>query len=140
MYYANRTCGVFKTPCLVDYHAQYAEVTHSATFNATLATFLAGAGEYAYYGRGGGWGGNGAEACSSWLEWPSEFSKPLGAPKGVATEVKPGVFTREFATGTRVYADTAKGGGHCIWWSDGTTTGDTANCPAPESLWAGLWS
>jgi hypothetical protein len=136
-YYANQTCGLFKTPCLVDYHAQYADVTHSATFNATLATFLAGMGKYAYYGRGGGWGGNGAKACASWLEWPAEFSKPLGEPKGVATEVKPGVFTREFATGTKVYSDTSKGGGHCIWWSDGSVTGNTANCPSPSSLFAG---
>ena len=51
-YYANRTCGLHSTPCLVDYHAQYADIYHSATFNATLAAFLAGAGEYAYYGRG----------------------------------------------------------------------------------------
>ena len=130
MYYANRTCGARGLPCLVDYHAQYADVVHSATYNSTLATFLVGMGKYAYYGRGGGWGGNGASACASWLERPPEFEKPLGEPKGVAAEVRAGVFTREFASGTRVYVDTSKGGGHCIWWGDGSTTGNLANCPA----------
>jgi hypothetical protein len=133
-YYANRTCGLFGQPCLVDYHAQYADVTHSSTFNATLATFLVGAGKYAYYGRGGGWGGNGEKACASWLERPEEFDKPLGEPLGVAAEVKPGVFTRHFASGTKVYADTSKGGGHCIWWGDGSITGNPANCPAPQAV------
>ena len=131
-YYANRTCGLHSTPCLVDYHAQYADVYHSATFNATLAAFLAGAGEYAYYGRGGGWGGNGASACASWLEWPPEFDKPLGAPTAVASEPAPGVFTRAFASGTHVFINTTKGGGHCVWWADGSVTGDEKTCATPS--------
>ena len=130
-YYANRTCGLGKTPCLVDYHAQYAEVVNSETFNATLAAFLAGAGEYAYYGRGGGWGGNGASACDTWLEWPAEFDKPLGAPAGPAALVAAGTFTRSFASGTKVFINTTKRGGHCIWWSDGSTTGDATTCAEP---------
>jgi hypothetical protein len=133
-YYAGRACGLGGTPCLVDFHAQYADVLHSAAFNATLAAFLAGAGENAFYGRGGGWGGNGASACASWLEWPAEFDKALGAPTGAAAEAAPGVFTRAFASGTHVYADTNKGGGHCVWWSDGATTGDAATC-ATKAAW-----
>jgi len=128
-YYAKRNCGLFGGPCLLDFHAQYAQVTHSATFNATLATFLAGMGKYAYYGKGEGWGSTGESACDTWLERPAEFSKPLGEPTGDATEVAPGVFTRSFATGTRVFVNTTKGGGHCIFWSDGSITGDTTNCP-----------
>jgi len=127
-------CGPARGPCLVDFHAQYAEVAGSATFNATIAAFLAGAERYAYYGKGKGWEGSGEAACATWLEWPREFSAPLGAPAGAAAEPEPGVFTRAFATGTHVFANTTKGGGHCVWWSDGTTTGDAATC-ATRAAW-----
>ena len=121
-------CGLFSTPCVADYHAQYAE-RDPATFAATLASFLIGAGEYAFYGRGGGWNGVGADACSTWLEWPLEYDKPLGAPAGPAKEGPTGTFARVFATGTHAWVDTSKGGGHCIWWADGSSTGDLTHCP-----------
>ena len=99
-------------------------------FNATVAAFLTGMGKYAYYGRGGGWGATGESACASWLQWMPEYDRPLGEPTAVAAEPSPGVYTRAFATGTRVFLNTTKGGGHCVWWSDGATTGDEATCAA----------
>ena len=133
---AARTCGPYALPCVVEYHAQYAD-RDAATFNATIAAFLVGMGQYADYGRGGGWGATGASACASWLQWMPEYDKPLGEPKAVAAEPSPGVYTREFATGTQVFLNTTKGGGHCVWWSDGTTTGDGESCakgPPPPQL------
>ena len=126
---AERTCGVSNGPCLVDYHAQYAD-RDANTFNSTVAAFLAGMGKYAYYGRGGGWGGNGAGACSSWLQWMPEYSKPLGEPTAKAAQPSPGVYTRAFATGTKVFINTTRGGGHCVWWSDNSVTGDPVTCAA----------
>ena len=128
---AARSCGLHGSgePCLVDYHAQYAD-RDPATFNATVAAFLAGMGKYAYYGRGGGWDGVGEQACASWLEWMPEYSRPLGEPAGPAAQPAPGVFTRSFATGTKVFINTTRGGGHCVWWADGATTGNPATCAA----------
>ena len=127
--FAARTCGVFGLPCVADYHAQYAD-RDAGTFNSTVAAFLAGMGKYASSGRGGGWGATGAAACASWLEWMPEYSKPLGEPTAVAAQPQPGVFTRSFATGTKVFLNTTKGGGHCVWWSDKTVTGNPATCAA----------
>ena len=114
-----------ETSKVVEYHAQYAN--NQETFNRTLAAFLAGMEAYAYYGAGVGWNGNGESACSTWLEWKPEYTKPLGAPTAKAVPVG-GVYTRSFATGTKCKIDTNKGGGSCIWWSDGSETGDEKTC------------
>ena len=41
----NRSCGLFGLPCLVDYHAQYADRS-AVTFGNTLAAFLVGMERY----------------------------------------------------------------------------------------------
>lgn len=156
--FGKKTCGPWKQPCLLDYHAQY--FSHPA--DGKMASFLIGAQQYAYFGGGSGWGGTGAGACALWLkQWP-EFSKPLGAPVSdakVATATWPGavcsspeskhgntsgcLYTREFATGTVVFVGQylppdrptrPTNHGSCIYWSDGSTTSaNVSNCQ-PKAL------
>ena len=49
----------------VEFHAQYAE--KGSVFNASLAAFLCGAGENAFYGAGVGWEFEGPGGCAAWL-------------------------------------------------------------------------
>eukprot|EP00935_MAST-01C_sp_MAST-1C-sp1_P001262 g1262.t1 len=113
---------------IIEYHAQYADRT-VATFNASLAAFLVGAGPNAFFGAGGGWGGPGPDGCASWLEDRAEYHKALGEPLGDGKEDPPGVFTRAFKSGTHVKHQpqvgmNGKEHASCIWWADGTTTGN----------------
>ena len=61
---------------------------------ATLAAFLAGMGENAFYGAGGGWGGPGPSACASWLMDRAEYHKVrmirVGAPSAA---IDPDLYT-----------------------------------------------
>eukprot|EP01046_Picozoa_sp_COSAG06_P039209 COSAG06_NODE_4606_length_4106_cov_7.039681_2_plen_250_part_00 len=113
---------------VVEYHAQYADRS-SGTFNNTLATFLLGMGPGAYYGKGNGWGGPGIDACAAWLVTPPEYFKPLGEAAGLATRAADGTWSREFASGTRVFLQGTKPGQparetkSCIHWADKTQTG-----------------
>lgn len=103
--WADKRCGLWDQPCLLDYHAQYAD-RDIGTFNNSVANFLIGIYKYAYFGVGGGWGGDGPHACASWLRRYPEYEKPLGEPKGAATITNStwgNVYTREFASGTTVY-------------------------------------
>ena len=56
------------------------------TFANSLAAFLVGMERYAYFGAGGGWDGDGPNACASWLRHRPEYARPLGAPLGRAVE------------------------------------------------------
>jgi hypothetical protein len=61
----------------------------------------------------------------------AEYHKPLGKATAVAKVNADGVYTREFASGTRVMHQPGMPGKNrteakcCIWWADGTTTGNT---------------
>ena len=90
-------------------------------------------GRYSYFGVGGGWDGDGPDACASWLRHYAEYDKPLGAPLADGQQdPSTGVWTRRFASGTHKWVNesygrhTPKGGPGraCIWWADGSTTGD----------------
>lgn len=126
MAFGKQTCGLWNTPCLLDYHAQvrctlrlhyrstsltvilsqYADRSLSGAQSA-MANFLVAMNKYSYFGIGGGWGGPGAGACASWLHEYPEYSKPLGSPLGDAVVAKGAdqqpTYTRKFASGTVAY-------------------------------------
>ncbi len=56
-----------------------------------VSLFLLAAGEHSYYSTGSGW--NPSLQQSLWLP---EYDRPLGAPKGLAQNIAPHVYTREF--------------------------------------------
>ena len=117
-------------------------------FISTLANFLLGAYEGAWFGVGEGWSGDGENACNAWLhpdttstgaELPKEYTNKLGAPLGDYATKDNGAFglalTRKFASGTRVYVGHnpevpcvgSKGKckvGHCIFWGNGDISAD----------------
>jgi hypothetical protein len=157
--FGKKTCGLYGQQCLLDYHAQY----FRAPSDGKLAGFLLGMNKYSYFGGGSGWGGTGPGACSLWLKQFPEFTKPLGEPKGNMTAAKASwdgavcdtepaahgqyknssgcLFTREFATGTKVFVGQylppdnparPTNQGKCIYWSDGTTTTDNATRCQPK--------
>eukprot|EP00117_Sycon_ciliatum_P013565 scpid73358/ scgid14184/ len=66
-------------PHLVEAHA---EPCNASVRNLTLAAFLIGAGDYAYYGCSDGW-----DVDSGWLTWYDDYSKKLGAPLSNATTI-----------------------------------------------------
>lgn len=77
-----------------------------------LAAFLIGAGKYQYYGLGG-WAESSFEGHR-----PSEFDKPLGAPLTDGQyDVATGVWTRKFASGTRVSFNANTKQGNITWAS-----------------------
>jgi hypothetical protein len=125
---------------LLDFHAQYADRS-IATFNSSLAAFLVGMGTYSYFGVGGGWDGDGPSACSTWLRRYPEYDKPLGEPLADGVQSN-GVWTRSFASGTHVWVNESFNPRHtppggpgraCIWWADGTTTGDACGQHAMDA-------
>lgn len=141
--FGKRRCGLRGTPCLLDYHAQYADRAVSSA-EADMASWLIGVSKYGYFGIGGGWGGPGPEACSSWLRRYPEYTRPLGEPvsDAVATNATgdPSTtqYTRTFRSGTKVYwgqhlapepATRPRNRGACIFWADGTVTGNATQCP-----------
>jgi len=103
------------SPRLIEVHAQYA-ARSAETFNRSIAGFLAGMGEGAYFGEGNAWGGEGPTACAAWLKPHAEYTKPLGKPEGPATLVGT-VFTRSFSSGTKVMIDSSKNGESCVLWA-----------------------
>ena len=162
-YYANdMTCGLWNQPCVLQYrcygnngqHGSETITPYQDIANQSIATFLMAMEKYAYYG-GGSESGVGPQACNMsdgsfhFLNWP-DLKRPLGNPLGVFKNVTRGsdhIFTRVFATGTRVAInatmassphDESKDNYKCIWWSDGFTTGG-ANCPAKTAV-EGLFS
>ena len=109
----------------VEVHAYIGD--NRALFEATLAAYLVGFGEGAYWGAGNTW-----DTCESWLvDWQlAQYWKPLGQPHGVAKAASRGggtQYTRSFATGTRVDLWVPGQGGNrlsCIRWADGSELGN----------------
>ena len=67
--------GLASSGKLAQVHAQYAD-TNVATFNSSLACFLVAAGEYSYYGAGGGWEGDEHDSVmTSWLKQWEEVGR-----------------------------------------------------------------
>ncbi len=95
---------------------------HCARTTNALSAFLVGAGERAYFACSNGqWASNPAWPAASdpWLDARPEYGRPLGEPLGDAARDAAGVWSRAFATGTRVWFDSASGAGR-IEWADGT--------------------
>lgn len=63
---------------------------------ADLATFLLGAGKYAYLACVNGWDKDGSHG----VRWYPEFDHPLGEPEGEAVKGADGAWTRRFKSGT----------------------------------------
>lgn len=116
-HWSQMKCGLDQGPCLLAFHTDHGT---GAAFVPTLATFLLGVYEQAYFGVGAGWSGAGEGACSAWLHPsqdagieavpPKEFTNALGAPVSdfVTTNITAGdstriVMTRQFASGSKVY-------------------------------------
>ena len=76
-----------------------------------IAAFLIGAEKYCYFGCGN-WHASGDKTTP--FMWHPEYDKPLGAPKGPA-KYKDGVWTRSFASGTKVTFDTSNNKGTIKW-------------------------
>ena len=131
----NMRCGLTQRTCVLDYHVDHGTDTPQA-FASTLAQFLIGVYEGAYLGLGIGWSGEGAGACEAWLRAYPEYKRPLGEPLGAyaLTNGSYGdIYTRKFASGTKVYVGQhlppVRGNfGYCVFWSDGTTTGNATQC------------
>ena len=87
-------------------------------FNTTLAAYLIGVGEGAYFGTGSQWA-----QCDDWLIPHFEFSEALGAPDALGAQ-SGSVWTRSFAGGaTTVRLDTSAKTS-CIKWASGKRTGN----------------
>lgn len=92
----------------------------------SLAAFLIGAGEYSYYHCAPGWGSDARwpSVPDDWLDWRKEYDAPLGAPIGLArkhpsaTSAHASLWSRSFASGTRVAFDGGSNNG-TIWWANG---------------------
>ena len=100
-----------------------------------MAAFLIAAGEYSYYHCSGDtlpcgtkwsscqhWPNTGGK--DYWLDWLLEYDYPLGAPLGSAQKTPSKssssgkglhLWTREFATGTKVAFDAGSGNGTISW-------------------------
>lgn len=137
--------GYAKTKRFVEVHAYVGNNRESYTvdFNITLAAYLVAAGENAYFGAGSTW-----DTCDSWLVdyQLADYQKELGRPAGDAvlrnSSAGDVTYTRRFASGTHVMLHMPVGsepdrGGckrlqpdpklrctSCVWWSDGTVTGN----------------
>lgn len=144
-------CGLSQETCLLAWHTDHGT---GAAFIPTLASFLLGVYEGAFFGVGSGWSGDGDGACDAWLHpdgkstgnnLPREYTNSLGAPLGPYVTKNNSQFglamTRKFASGTKVYvghnpavgcAVDKKSGqpkckpGHCIFWSNGDVSADNA--------------
>ena len=117
----------------VQAHAGNSPVNNTCVNAGTnsLAAFLIGAGDRHFYHCAGppmAWGsrpdwqpGNGVK--DEWLDWPKEYDYKLGAPMGAPSQspiagTNASLWSREFASGTRVLFDGALGNG-TIYWSNG---------------------
>jgi hypothetical protein len=103
----------------------------NSMYARSLAAFLIGASNYSYYGCTNGWG-----FTDGWSRWSTDYDRPLGVPTGKAVKTNAGVWTRAFASGTKVFLatkdqSTKEWGSSCIRWSDGHVTKSGRLC---ESL------
>jgi len=78
-----------------------------------LAAFLIGAGENAFFSCGDGF------EMGSWIKWWPQYDYALGKPLGPGVKGKDGVWTRDFASGTKVRftpkGEKSGGVGEIIW-------------------------
>jgi hypothetical protein len=151
VHWSKMKCGLSQETCLLIWHTDHGT---GANFVSSLATFLLGVYEGAYFGVGEGWSGAGEDACDAWLhpdgkstgsELPKEYTNALGAPLGPYATKNNSQFglamTRKFASGTKIYVghnpavecpvDKKSGTpkckvGHCIFWSNGDVSADNA--------------
>lgn len=93
---------------------------YCANVTNSLAAFLIGAGERAYYACATAWTTNPSWPAvpDQWLDSRSEYARPLGKPTGPATK-RGNVWERVFASGVAVAFDAVTNAGR-ITWSDGT--------------------
>lgn len=76
-----------------------------------MAAFLIGAGKYCYFGCGN-WNAEGNNTTP--MTWHADYDKPLGDPTGPA-KYEDHVWTRSFASGTKVTFDTKSNKGSIKW-------------------------
>ena len=100
----------------------------------SLAAFLIGAGEGAYYACSPRWTTDPRwpSVSDPWLDRLPQYERPLGAPLANATVNAQGMWTRRFASGTNVSFNPRTGNGRIVW-SDGTIdlgTNTAGNSPA----------
>ncbi len=100
----------------------------------SLAAFLIGAGERAYYACAPGWTTDARwpAVADPWLDRIPQYARPLGAPLANATRSPRGMWTRRFASGTNVSFNALTGNGR-IAWGDGTVDLGTNSGAAPDA-------
>jgi hypothetical protein len=113
---------------IIQAHVEYPDNKCVNGDTNAMAAFLIGAGNYSYYHCSAGWGSNAKwpDCPDFWLDWLPEYDMPLGAPLGVASKKtsktspssNASLWSRTFASGTRVEFDGGTGNG-TIWWSHG---------------------
>jgi hypothetical protein len=115
-----------------------------------MAAFLIAAGNYSYYhcstssATTAAWQSNPKwpAVSDSWLDWLNEYDMPLGAPLGLATKepspqnASASLWSRSFASGTRIEFDTATNNG-TIWWGGEHGVVQKGVPPTPGSVGAG---
>jgi hypothetical protein len=108
----------------------------------SLAAFLIGAGEGAYYACAPGWTTDPRwpAVADPWLDSLPQYRRALGAPLGNASRSARGMWTRRFASGTNVSFNAETGNGR-IAWGDGTVDlvhhyMVTKLLPAPDAFYA----
>ena len=104
----------------------------------SLAAFLIAAGNYSYYHCAGVWSSDARWPAvqDAWLDWLPQYDWPLGAPSGPAAKrpsaanASASVWSRSFASGTRVEFDGGLANG-TIYWANGVVQmGQPANLAA----------
>jgi hypothetical protein len=99
----------------------------------SLAAFLIGAGEGAYYACAPGWTTDPRwpAVADPWLDPLPQYARLLGAPLANASRSPRGMWTRHFASGTNVSFNAETGNGRIAWGDGivdlGTNSGGTAD-------------
>jgi len=98
---------------------------------SSLAAFLIGAGENAYYHCALAWHSEESwpDVPDTWLDWLPEYDMPLGEPLGLATK-QGAIWTRSFASGTRVEFNSSSNQGSIHWAHGVVQTGHARDISA----------